>query len=264
MFARRRRFFPGQIKFITRLLCCLLFTPFLVNSIAAKEPIAIIDLTSDGTVSQASIDMICSRIAKAISVNNRFEVIDRKYMPFTLQGLGLPQHPRCSEVACLSDIGKAIGALYIIGGSIRIEKKKILIMLNYVNSETGKAIKTIKKKMSVEKEEFINKKVPLLVQELMPALGPTAAAKATDVASIENTCRDGGSQAKTDDSSEKNSSPDASIKSKRSNTPLVILGSAIAAVGAAVAVYIKLGKKSSTTPPGEGDLSIRDAPTHTR
>jgi hypothetical protein len=136
-------------------------------SIQAGTLIAVLNLETDGTVSDATNDTICDRISDEIAVDNRYEVFNRKFLPFTLQSVGLAERPACSNVRCLADIGNRIATNRIIGGSIRTVKNEVVITLMYVDAESQTVLGSMTQKIPVTKKGLLRDKLPLLAKSLI-------------------------------------------------------------------------------------------------
>jgi hypothetical protein len=268
-----------RMRYIASTFVLLLFIRSLSSAAETKELIAVIDLSSDGTVSPATIDSVCGKIGGTIAGNKRYEVFGREFLPFTLKSVGMPEHPRCSEITCLADIGRKIGTKYIVGGSIRFIKKEWIINLKLVNTESGFLLGTVTKKSDLIKKTFISQKLPSLARELLRFNRTVPADQSTVVAnepvstekplSYESRPDLRAASAKfTEDSLYMNKKPRTDSSSSgaavseakgKSHVPLVIIGAATA-VGVAAVVYFKFFNKS---PAGENtDLSLDDAPNH--
>jgi len=152
------------------LLCSLI--PWF--SASAQELIAVMDLKSDGSVSQKNIQTISDKISAEISRDARYTVFDRKYLPVLLEQLKFKQSVSCAEVKRLSDIGVGIGANQIVGGSIQMKQEELSVELNRVNVQTKKIIRSVTQKMMVSREDFIKKRLPDFVLDLMTSSAPIA------------------------------------------------------------------------------------------
>jgi hypothetical protein len=286
---------------VTSFLFLLLIWPVL-HAAETGNLVAVMDLTSDGSVSPSAIDSLCDIICQSISSNILYEVFDRKFLPFTLQSLGRPEHPRCSETPCLIDIGRDIGAKYMIGGSIKKVKTDYIIHLNLINSESKISIGTVSKRARVSKIAFIKQKLPSLVNELLVLnnqqvnidKAPYAAANKPAPAIItQPPANITGKQPETEkqfivkteagtpqsqqlvipeEMGDINKKPGLesekpgvaeSDKNKKKHSPLMLIGTSAVAVGAAAVVfYFKFMEGPSSD--GENDLSLEDAPNHVK
>jgi len=153
-----------SIKTGIKLIALLFFLSALVQ---AQDVITVLDLESDGSVSKNTIESICNKINSDLSYDKRYTPIDRQYLPFMLNNIEFKKPKHCTDAQCLSKIGKEIGSKYIIGGSVRIKKKKVSITLNLVDVESEKTIKSILSKYPMDKDEFINTQIPEMVQSLI-------------------------------------------------------------------------------------------------
>jgi TolB-like protein len=195
-----------------------------------QELIAVLDLESDATVSKITIDTICNKIEAVIAADKRYTVFDRKFLPFTLQSIGVQKQKPCSTTSCLSELGRRIGAKYVIGGSVHLNKKEVTITLLRVDAEKGVILGTVTKKTTADKALLLGTKLPGIVIDLMKTNAPRPAEKG---------------------------------KKNFFAQPLVYIGGAAIVVVAAAVVYVCYAKGPGA-PPVENDLSLGDAPQHTR
>jgi hypothetical protein len=132
------------------------------------------DLTSDGTVSLASIRSICDKISEEIALNKDVIVYDRKELPFVLEHLDKKSSVPCSNTPCFSDLGKQLGADQIVGGSVKLTQGEFCIRLDRVDVKKNQVARTITEKMIVKKNDFISQKIHGIVQDLMAPQKPIA------------------------------------------------------------------------------------------
>jgi TolB-like protein len=266
-------------------ILCLLFLTTLVHAMDGKELFAVLDLQSDGSVTPATIDTVCERIGATVAKDKRFEVFDRKFLPFTLQNIGMPEHPRCSQIKCLADIGKSIGAKYIIGGTIKVINKVLFITLNHVDAENGILLGTVTKKVTATRSEFVNQKLPPLVRELVHLQSQkstiaqeTATAgksqeidKKSKLPPKEHPFASAIAQDQTENLSDNNKKPRetenklhaaATKKKKSPAAPIAIISASAVVVGVAVVVYLKFFNGPGAQ--GDNELSLDDAPNHVK
>jgi hypothetical protein len=214
---------------------CFFFSLFGAND---QKLVAVFDLRCDGTVSSGSLAPISDKISDEIAKDSRFTTFDRKYLPFVLEPILKERLSPCTTDQCLAEIGKLIGANQIVAGSIRQANFKIIIQLDCIDMEKSRKVNSITKTMAVKKEDFISKKVPQLVKELMgnPLSQSSKQATAFTSEKPEN-------------------------KSFLSG-PTLIGGISAVAVGAAAATYLLTKKKSVTA--SEEDLPLGSIPEHTK
>jgi hypothetical protein len=255
---------------IRALLKNILFTSILFEgtwsfSIQAKEPLAIIDLASDTPFSQANIDTICERISKTVSADGRYDVFERHYLPFTFKELGLPERLGCSEKKCLVNIGKKIGAKYMIGGSLHKTKKEAVICLLFVNVGTNNLIKTVSGKVSSNKSTFLHEELPVLVTDLIAGGNPSISLNKEIQPDTNSQINNKADIQLTYEVSQKAPLDSFSQKSgekKSSVATMTIIGASLATAGAGAVYYFKYWKKRGNTSGAGDDLSIVDAPNH--
>jgi hypothetical protein len=187
------------------------------------------DLKSDGSVSQKNIQTISDKISAEISRDARYTVFDRKFLPVLLAQLKLKQTASCADVKCLSEVGIGIGSNQIVGGSIQMKLGELSIELNRVNVQTKKIIRTVSQKMAISREDFIKKRLPDFVLDLITLPAPIAS---------------------------------GTKKKGFLSNPAVWIGAAtVAAAGAVTVVFILPKKGLSGTE--ETDLTL-DPPVHSR
>ena len=226
MFAKKQPFFSKPIwKFVSAGLTFVLLTAPVYGK-GPQELIAVLDLESNTAISKNTIDTICNKIEELIAADKRYTDFDRKFLPFTLQSIGV-QTP-CSTVSCLSGLGRQIGAKYVVGGTMRLNKKEITITLHRIDAEKGVVIGSVTKKMPADKTIILHKKIPDIVMNLMKKNAPPPAEKG---------------------------------KKNFFTQPLVLIGGAAILAGAGVGIYYFLGPKTAA---GGNGLSLDDAPQHTR
>lgn len=199
----------------------------LAFSASAQELIAVLDLKSDGSVSQKNIRAISDQISAEIAWDARLTVFDRQNLPVLLDQLKITAS--CADAKCLSDVGNQIGANQIVGGSLRLTHGELCIELRRVDVQSQKTMRTVKQKMAVTKEEFMARKLPDFVRDLMSSSEPIA------------------------------------LKTKKKgffSHPGVWVGAASVAAAGAAAVVLMLPKKG-TASAEETDLSL-DPPEHAR
>jgi TolB-like protein len=204
---------------------CLLFT------VHSQDVITVLDLESDSTVSKYTIDSICNKINAELAKDTRFTTSDRQYLPFMIESLDFKRPTPCLNAQCLSEIGKQLGARFIIGGTVRIIKNDVKITLNYIDVENVTLLKTISSKTAMDKNTLLNVKIPELVQDLI---------------NINNRIE----------------TPDAIVKKERKKHPglLITAASTVAAGAAAAILYLRFSQDPVTA--GEEGLSIDDIPIH--
>lgn len=230
MFGSKRPFFKNQAgKFGLISLLMVLLTAYLH---AAEPPalISVLDLESDGSVSKVTIDTISDRISGVLSSDKRYTVFDRNFLPFTLQSMGIKKQQPCSTLSCISGLGGRLGAKYVVGGSVHLKKKEVTITLLYVDAEKRVLLGTVTKRTVSDRNDFLSNSLPILVKNLVKS----------------------------------NAHP--AVKERKKNffaQPFVYVGGAAVAAAAAVVIYLRYAKGPGA-PPGGNDLSLGDAPQHTR
>ncbi len=297
---KRKRF--RQLQPVFKLLLFILFLRSISYATETGNLIAVIDLASDGTVSTSTIDSVCEVIYQTIVSDKRYEVFDRRFLPFSFQSLGLSGRSSCFEASCLMDLGAAIGSRYVIGGSIQKVKKGFLIRLTLVNSESKEHVGTISKMVKTSTGTTLNQMFLPIVNELLvlnksqkrPQTAvyatlnkpPTSdslhsLADATDnrqttkLVSVEKPktidmkhTQPRKQQMITNTNKKprlesKESSAAVNKKKEKSNSLPVLIGTSAVVVGAAAAVYYFKFIGSSSS--GDDDfLSLDDAPIHGR
>ena len=98
--------FIGRMRSIGRLKGFILLLFAAIACVAnAQDLIAVMDLKNDGTVQKRDVNRICNKISEEITMDKRYTVYDRKYLPVTLASMGIKKAISCSSVECLTDIG---------------------------------------------------------------------------------------------------------------------------------------------------------------
>jgi hypothetical protein len=284
------RVLPCKIRDVTitrfilnRLIIFILPVLFLFpGPVSSKDLLSVLDLQTDNSVSQATIDTVCEHICRTVALDKRFEVFDRRFLPFTLQNIGMSEHPRCAQLNCFTAIGKGIGTKYIIGGTIKVVNKVLMVTLNYVDAENGVLLGTVTRKYSVSRSEFIQQRLPSLVQNLvnMETIKMASVNKGVSATKLETSGK------KTIQSSpypvapekiqypvdtladnikktnKKEPSSTIAIKKKNPAIPIAIISASAVTVGAAVVYYLMFYKGPGAQ--GDNGMSLDDAPQHTR
>lgn len=224
-----------QVKLGIGLKIIVLFIPFVsIFAANTQHLIAVLDLKSDGTVTESTIQPICDKISEEIAKDTHYIVFERKYLPFVIEPFQKNWTLPCTTEQCLSKLGKQIGANQIVAGSITQNKEEITIRLNRIDVQNARNIRSVSNKTPIiKKEEFISHKVPDLVQELM---------------------------------SDKAQSASADGKESFFSNPITIWSGiyVIGAVGLAAATVLLSKNEHAAPTPGESDLPLGNVPEHTR
>jgi hypothetical protein len=162
------KFSFGCLKMSVRIRIAALILPAFFWFISdAQELIAVMDLQSDGSVSQGTIKTICDSISAEIARDVHYSVFDRNYLPFVLQQLNSKQPTLCSDAECLGSVGNLVGTNQIVGGSIVLKKDEIWIRLDRVDVKTRRSLQTVLKKMQGTRKDLFLASIPAIVKDLM-------------------------------------------------------------------------------------------------
>lgn len=147
----------------------LIFILTLKSSIfAQKQLCAVMDLTSDRSVSKKSCSLISNYINKALLSDGRYTLFDRKVLPELLKQLLIYETSRdCSDQQCLEVTGSLIGTDFIIGGTARYRNRTIEITLNMVDVNQNQTVHSITMSSGSGRTTFLNKDIPELVNSLL-------------------------------------------------------------------------------------------------
>ena len=145
-----------------RILCLL---PLLAGATEARERMAVLDLApSDFDPTEAVL--LSQRLRFELDEMRRFELVERSDVYAFIDGKGLDAGA-CGEI-CLQTVGRALGAAWVVAGSIRLVGDKVRIEALLYEVESDFTFTQITRNADYDLERLRNKEMRRLARELVP------------------------------------------------------------------------------------------------
>lgn len=136
-------------------LAVFAFTPSSPISTAQAQaqrlPIAVLNLSAKGSVSEPEASIITDRIRTLVVQTRRFEVMERESMDKILREQGFQTTQDCESNACSVEIGRLLSVRAIVTGSVSRLGNLYTLSLRIVDVERG----------TILKEDFVDCSCPL-------------------------------------------------------------------------------------------------------
>ena len=125
-----------------RLVILMTFLCYLIpNSIlqGQNSPIAVLDFDGFGISSEEAITL-SNRLRNEFFRQGNFEVVDRGLMTNILSEQDF-QQSGCTSNECLVEVGRLLGAQYMVGGSVSRFGEMFTVSARLVDVQTGRVLK---------------------------------------------------------------------------------------------------------------------------
>lgn len=154
-----------------------LLIALLVAAAPVKPRLAFIDLTPGAGVAPPIAQSAGELLVVALSETGRFDVITKSDVKSILGYEAQAQLLGCGEASCMVDLGGALGAAYLVSGSLSRLELKLILILNFIDV----AHATVARRVSVEVAgesslpSAAREAVQKLTGEVVPESGPADA-----------------------------------------------------------------------------------------
>lgn len=154
-------------------LCCMIF--FCFFPLHAKELVAVIDLSSNVTITAEKMNLIYQKINIEIAKDSSCDTFPCITIPIVLDMAEKQGAFPCYDAICFSRLGSEfIGATQLITGTILLRKGKINVRLFRYDVITGQKVKTVSDSTEQREDVFFSSILPVLVRELLQPPVPLA------------------------------------------------------------------------------------------
>ena len=144
-------------------LVCLL--SLMAAVVDARERMAVLDLTpTDFDATEALL--LSERLRYELDEMGRFDLVERADLYAFIDGKGLDA-ATCDET-CLRVVGRALGAAWVVTGSIRPEKDRIRIEASLFEVESDFFFARVTRKTDRDPEHLRDREMRRLARELVP------------------------------------------------------------------------------------------------
>ncbi len=163
----------GEVMHIKKIaLTVLLLTIPLLAETKNKEPIALSDLTPQGSIDASAAAAISDRLRNELFKTDVFTVVERGQMQEILKEQGF-QQSGCTSDACAVEIGQLLGVKYIVVGSIAKVGATYTLNARIVDVATGKIVHTANSDCRCEIDDVLLKSTVDIAKNLASSVkGP--------------------------------------------------------------------------------------------
>jgi len=137
-----------QLKFYSAFCFTLIFTfqftttfTYAAEKTGEKPVIAVYDLKSSG-VSEPLVNALTDRIHDEVFHRNLYRIVARTDIDDVFKEQGFQLSGACDDSSCLMEVGRILGADFIIGGSVSLIEDNYTISVRIVNVQTGEVVKS--------------------------------------------------------------------------------------------------------------------------
>lgn len=141
-----------------------------VNSYSQDDQpvIGVLGLENQGGLSDLVVDTICNRISELIDQTQKYLVLQREFIPPTLEAQGLMVSPMmCSQKEGLAAAGNLLSAQELIGGTIKREGGVFTLDVMRIKVVNRQLLSSQKIVSTGTKQDILNVELPKLVDKLL-------------------------------------------------------------------------------------------------
>jgi|GEM_PF-1878166 len=167
-----------------RLICALCFTTILATQVVVlaasseekpqeKPIVAVYDLKGSG-VAEPIVNALTERIHDEVFHRGLYRVVARTDIEDVFKEQGFQLSGACDDSSYLIEVGRILGANFIIGGSIALIEENYTVSIRIVNVETGEVVKSFSSSKYYNATTLLNRGAVEIVDHLVSPKGKFA------------------------------------------------------------------------------------------